>query len=167
MNVATLCAAVFGLVVVGCGGPQFDGRVYDDGDISFRLSSVPRAWRRIDADGALLAFRDDDTPASIVVNGRCGKDGDDVPLRSLTHHLFIHFTDRNVLSQERVELDGRAALETELVARLDGVQKHYTVVVLKKDGCVYDFVHISPPSRGDSSRERFRTLVRGFSTREP
>jgi hypothetical protein len=38
------------------------------------------------------------------------------------------------------------------------------VVVLKKDGCVYDFVHIAPPGASEATRERFMAFVRGFST---
>ena len=43
---------------------------------------------------------------------------DDVPLEALTHHLFLHFTDRKLIRQERLTLDGRAALRTELNASL-------------------------------------------------
>jgi hypothetical protein len=88
-------------------------------------------------------------------------DGDDVPLEALTHHLFLHFTQRSLVKQERVELDGRAALRTELNAELDGVALRYLVYVIKKDGCVYDFIHVSPNGRGRAEFERF---VQGFGT---
>jgi hypothetical protein len=149
------------LLVVGCGGPSFDGRVYRSGDVAFHVGPVPQRWRAIEATGALLAFRDDEAAATVAVNGRCGLDGDDVPLESLTHHLFLQFTDRELVGQNRVDLDGRAALRTEMLAELDGVKKRYVVYVLKKDGCVYDFVYVSP---GDGGREEFERFVRGFGT---
>src|SRR6187549_1282473 len=82
--------------LVACGGSSFDGRVFSNGELSFRVARVPPEWHPIEAPGTLLAFRDDRTPASVSVSGRCGKDGDDVPLESLTHHLFLSFTDRRV-----------------------------------------------------------------------
>jgi hypothetical protein len=150
------------LLFVACGGSSFDGQVYRSGDLAFRVGPVPSSWRSIEATGALLAFRDDDAAATVALNGRCGLDGDDVPLEALTHHLFLQFTGRELVSQKRVDLDGRAALRTEIVAELDGVKKHYVVYVLKKDGCVYDFVYVSPGA-GDGKGE-FEHFVRGFGT---
>jgi len=102
-----------------------------------------------------------------VLNGRCGKDGDDVPLAALTHHLFLAFTDRKIEREDKLSLDGREALHTELTAKLDGVEKHFIVFVLKKNGCVYDFVHVAPPGFSKESRDRFVGFVQGFSTIAP
>ena len=96
------CLVLFLPYVAGCAATTFDGRVFQNADLSFRLAQVPREWRRLESDDALLAFRDDGAPASIELNGRCGKDGDDVPLESLTHHLFLQFTDRTVESSTPV-----------------------------------------------------------------
>ncbi|HEX4334991.1 MAG TPA: hypothetical protein VH062_03700 [Polyangiaceae bacterium] len=154
-------------LIVGCATLAFDGHVYKNADLSFRIAGVPPTWRRIESDDALLAFRDDDALASIFVNGRCGKDGDDVPLVSLTHHLFLQFSERTIESEQKLSLDGREALHTELTAKLDGVEKRFAVVVFKKNGCVYDFVHVSPPTSPAESRERFVGFVQGFSTISP
>ena len=150
-----------------CGATAFDGRVYKNADLSFRLAAVPSGWRRIEADDALLAFRDDASLASVILNGRCGKDGDDVPLVSLTHHLFLSFTDRVIENEQRIALDGREALRTELTAKLDGVEKHFVVFVLKKNGCVYDFVQIAPPGGSAESHDQFVRFVQGFATIAP
>lgn len=157
--VSTLALAA-GLVVA-CASNGFDGRTYRSDDMAFRVGPIPPSWRTVTVDGALLAFRDDVAAATIQVGGRCGLDGDDVPLEALTHHLFLHFTARNLVKQEKVDLDGRAALRTELTAALDGVERSYLVYVLKKDGCVYDFIHVSPSAQGHAEFERF---VRGFGT---
>lgn len=153
--------------VVSCGGSGFDGHVFRSEEVVFRVGSIPEQWHRIDAGETVLAFRDDRTPASIAVTGRCGKDGDDVPLESLTHHLFLEFTERRIESQTRINLDGREALHTDLLAKLDGVEKRFTIFVLKKNGCVYDFMHIAPPGAPTESRQRFVTFVEGFSTISP
>jgi hypothetical protein len=152
------------LSLASCAGSSFDGRVYRNDEHAFRVGPLPRNWRPIESDTALLAFRDDTHGATIALSGRCGKDGDDVPLQALTHHLFLHFTDRQVLSQDIVPLDGRDALRTEIIAELDGVPKHFDVYVLKKDGCVYDFLNISASSSPPSERAEFERFVRGFAT---
>jgi hypothetical protein len=151
------------VLAVGCGGSNFDGHVYRNGPLAFRVGPIPPGWRAIDADGALLAFRDDAAEVSVALNGRCGLDGDDVPLEALTHHLFLHFTDATLVAQQRFELAGRAALRTELTAALDGVPMHYVVVVLKKNNCVYDFMFVNPAGR-QSGTEAFERFVNGFET---
>lgn len=146
-----------------CGGPTFDGHVYRGKEFAFRVGPLPENWRAIDAEGTLLAF-DGGSGRTVAVNGRCGVDGDDVPLNALTHHLFLNFTQRNVLEQKSVELDRREALRTELSANLDGVPKHFVVYVLKKDGCVFDFMWIGSPEESDGNIASFDRFVRGFST---
>jgi hypothetical protein len=150
---------------VACTSTGFDGQVYRDGDLRFRVGPIPSGWRHLDVDDSRLAFRDDRANATIAVNARCGVDGDDVPLASLTQHLFLEFTDRAELSQTNVSLDGREALRTEENAALDGVKKQYLVYVLKKNGCVYDFMHIAEGSAPES-RSEFERFVRGFATLE-
>jgi len=161
---ALLIAAGAGALCLGaaCGGPSFDGRVYRNDELAFRVGPIPPSWRAIEASEALLAFRDDQAGATIAVNGRCGKDGDDVPLIALTNHLFLQFTERQLLSQDTVRMDGREALRTRMLAALDGVPKRYTVYVLKKDGCVYDFLRIADAATG-SDEAHFEHFVRGFA----
>jgi hypothetical protein len=152
-----------GLLLAGlaCSPASFDGKVFRRGDIAFRLEHLPPHWRNIEIDDTALAFRDDENSATVAINGRCGKDAEDVPLRSLTQHLFLQFTERRIEQQELLPLDGREALQTQMVAKLDGVEKHFHVVVLKKDGCVYDFLQIAN-HRQDP--EKFLHFVQGFSS---
>ena len=150
---------------VACAASAFDGHVYQSGELRFRVGQVPSGWRAIDADNALLAFRDDPANATVAINGRCHVDGDDVPLASLTQHLFLEFTDRDLGTQKSLSLDGREALRTEINASLDGVKKHYVVYVLKKNGCVYDFMYISAPGSSGAAAS-FDGFVQGFATLE-
>lgn len=163
------CARVCGFALclsmaVGCAGQHFDGTVFRRGDVVFSVEGTPAGWRRIEVTGALLAYRDDRVEATIAVGGRCGKDGDDVPLEALTQHLFIHFTEREVVEQKRLSMDGREALRTQMLAKLDGVARGFVVYVLKKDGCVYDFLYIGRPESLVSDAEPFDRYVAGFRT---
>jgi hypothetical protein len=151
------------LLAGACAGSSFDGRVYRADGMAFEVGPIPASWRTIEVDGALLAFREDRSAATVALNGRCGLDGDDVPLEALTHHLFLHFRQRLLIRQERVTLDDRAALRSELTAELDGVPMHFVVYVMKKDGCVYDFMLMSA-NAGGADREAFERFVRGFET---
>ncbi len=157
------CVLSVGLAL-GCSQTHFDGRTYRVGDMAFVVGDAPPGWRAIEVSDALLAFRDDAAHATVAVHGRCGKDGDDVPLESLTQHLFIHFTEREIVDQRRLPMDGREAMRSEMVAKLDGVSRGFVVYVLKKDGCVYDFLYIGEPTAMKSSAESFDRYVATFRT---
>jgi hypothetical protein len=152
--------------VLGCGKAAFDGRSYQADDVAFRVGPVPASWQRLDVETARLAYRDPATDTIVFVNARCGRDADDVPLAALTQHLFIQFTERNIVSQRTFDLDGREALRTELRAKLDGVPRRFRVVVLKKNGCVYDFTEIATAKATPQSDSVFDTVIAGFGTKE-
>jgi len=157
------------LATSGCRGAKFDGTEYRDREVAFRLSYVPGELRALRSGDAKIAFQNDRAGSTIAISARCGVDSDDVPLRALVQHLFIQLTDRQTISEKEFVLDGRAALEMELGASLDGVKRHFVVAVLKKDGCVYDFIHVDgggSSSQLETSRADFRKLVAGFSTLE-
>lgn len=153
---------------LGCGGgSHFDGVEYRDDRVAFRLGPIPPGSRQIQATEALLAFENDRVGATIAVSARCSLESDDVPLRALVSHLFLQLTDRKVVAEREFQLDGRAALEVEQTASLDGVSRHFVVVVVKKDGCVYDMWHIDRGGAGAElaqARTQFRAMVAGFRT---
>lgn len=149
--------------VTACSNSSLQGNLFRQGDVAFRVGPIPENWRpieqEVEGELASFAFRDERGGVTVGAAGRCHRDGDDVPLRSLTQHLYIGFSDREVHAEEEFLLDGRAALRTEMTASLDGVPKQFVFVVLKKDGCVYDMWRIAdrPTDSGD-----FDGFVRGF-----
>jgi hypothetical protein len=161
--VVKLLLVVVALVACSCGREAWDGRIYHAGRASFRTGPVPTSWERTPVEGTMLAFHDRESGGSAHVYGRCGQDGDDVPLAALTQHLLIGFTDRKVESEELVPLDGREALRTIVTAKLDGVSVALEIYVLKKDGCVYDLVWVAPPQSFAAGRARFDAFVAGFA----
>jgi hypothetical protein len=162
-TLATLLVATLAFSAFGCARARFEGTKFRDAELTFRTGPVPEQWHRIEVSEARLAFRDDQTGALVAVGGRCDRDGDDVPLEALTQHLFLQFTDRTILDQTLLSLDGREALRTELTAKLDGVPRGFVVVVLKKDGCVYDFMLIAPPDAIQDTTPPFNRFVLGFA----
>ncbi len=152
----------FCALVTGC-SPAFDGRTYHGPGYTFRVPPPPATWGKLEVSDAALAFEDRTSGGTIGVNGRCDRDGEDVPLKALTQHLFIQFTDRDVHSQEVVAFDGREAMRSDITARLDGVPRRLVIWVLKKDKCVYDLMFLAPPERFESGLETFDAWAKGFT----
>ncbi len=149
----------------GCGASRFDGVEYRDRQVAFRLGALPEGMRQVETDEARIALQNDTVGATVAVGARCGQKSDDVPLQALVQHLFLQFEDKKVISEEQFVLNSRAALRSEVVARLDGVKRHFVVVVMKKNRCVYDFLHVD--GGGDApalrkSRRDFDEMIQGF-----
>jgi len=158
---------IVSLLVCGCASSGLDGNIYRGDGFAFRVVEPTDGWQRVTATDAALAYRNENGHGTILINARCGLDGDDVPLRSLTQHLFLQFTDREVKTQKVVPFDGREAMHTQLEAKLDGVPMSYDVWVLKKDGCIYDLLYVALPTSFQHERASFDALVRGFATVNP
>lgn len=149
------------LLTTACGA-TLEGNVYRGDGFAFRVANPPPSWRPMRATGAALAYEDPPAAGKILVSARCDRDGEDVPLKSLTQHLFIRFTDRVTHSEDVVPFDGREALRTDISAKLDGVQFRFLVWVLKKDRCVYDLLYFAPPERFEQGAAAFEAWTHGF-----
>ena len=158
-------AALLAAACAACAAsPSFDGTRYRGQYAAFRLAPLPPTWKRLALPAADLAFRDDAHEGSILINSRCASADRDAPLLSLTEHLIIGTTDRHITREETLPFDSREARHTLLRARLDGVPMAYDIFVLKKNGCVYDLVYVSPPGAADAGTAEFEQFVHGFHT---
>ena len=144
---------------------SFDGGIYRYKNVHFSISP-PSHWNRIELTQQAIAFRDAAGHASYLTQGRCGQKSDDVPLSALTQQLLMGTTERSYIVEEEVEIDRRSALHTRLSAKLDGVPMLYSLYVVKKDGCMYDFVCIAPPHL-NACGEGFDAFVRTFHALQP
>jgi hypothetical protein len=162
-----LAVAVALTSVAGCSGNgrSFDGNVFREGtQIAFRVPEPPPTWRKVSVSHASLSFHDDVAGASILTNAQCKKADEDTPLGALTNHLLIGTTEREQTSQTVEPFDGREVMHTKVVAKLDGVPLAFDIFVLKKDGCIYDFVYVVPPDYAAVGQPPFEAWVRGFRT---
>ncbi|SRR5260370_15824658 len=153
-------------LLAGCAhGDSFEDGVLRKGDLTVRVGRVPGNWRRIQVDGADLAFRDDARDGSALFDVLCGHRDYDAPLSILTQNLIMGTTERDFESQKLVPFDGREAMHTLLRAKLDGVPMQYDIFVMKKDGCVHDLVYVAPPDRfaeGAADFERFAAGLHAY-----
>lgn len=153
------------LAALGCGGSgSLTGQQYRDGEASYRVGLLDSPWERLHVeDQNDLAWSRGDLRAIIQINASCDP-ALDIPLVALTNHLLIGFTEREIESQELFPMASREALRTHLRAKLDGVPRELALVVLKKDGCVYDFALIVAPGPSfERARADFDQVLGGFS----
>jgi hypothetical protein len=154
--------SVLALAGMACAhGDSFEEGVLRKGDLAVHVGPLPAGWRRVEVDGADLAFRDDAREGSTLFDVRCGRRDDDAPLSVLTGHLMMGTTERELETQETIPFDGREAMHSAFRAKLDGVPMRYDIYVMKKDGCVYDIVYVAPPDHFDEGARDFELFARG------
>ena len=154
------------LTAMGCAttGTLQNG-VYRGEQTSYRVGPVSEGWTAVTVDRQNdLAWHNEAKEAVMHIDSDCDP-GLDIPLTALRSHLMIGFTEREVVHEELVPMDGREALRTHFTAKLDGVPRDILLQILKKDNCVYDFGLITPP--GPSFEEAladFDRLLGPFTT---
>lgn len=158
---------VTGCTLAGCSGSagQLRGSIYRDREASYRVGTLSREWQRLAVeDQNDLAWSHEASASIVQVNSTCDP-ASDVPLSTLTNHLLMGFTERDIRDQAIVPMDEREALRTHVVARLDGVPRELLLYVMKKDDCVYDLALLAPVGASfERSLLEFEPFVAGFST---
>jgi hypothetical protein len=146
-----------------CRRVRFEDSTLSKKQVRYRIGELPEAWHRVFVEGNDLAFSEDNTGRALSVNSTC-QGHDDPPLPVLTRHLLMGFTESREVSKELIALDGREALRSRHTAKLDGVPVELELVVLKKDGCVFDFTYVAPPGQAQARMPDFDALIAGFHT---
>lgn len=155
-----------GLIAAGCAATgTLQNSVYKAPHTTYEIGPVGPEWQRLSVnDKNDLAWHNASKEAVMHVDSKCDPSLD-IPLTALRAHLMIGFTDREVLSEETVPMDGREALRTHFTAKLDGVPREILMQILKKDYCVYDFALIAPPGPFfEEAIVDFDGFVAGFHT---
>lgn len=156
---ALAVAVMFG--ASACGGGLING-VFSRGGVSYRVAEpADGEWRRVKFEDNDLAWMNRASGHVLAMNALC-EGHEDPGLDVLTNHLLIGFTERELRSRDKLELDGREALRSKYRAKLDGVRVELDLVVLKKNGCVHDFTYVSPDGRGDAHRRTFDAMLAAF-----
>ncbi|NOK18221.1 hypothetical protein [Corallococcus carmarthensis] len=158
-----LLTLVLSALLAGCHRATFEDSVLQKSDVKYRVGPLSNdVWERRGFDDNDLAFVErGDTGRVIATNSTC-RDHDDPSLQVLTKHLLMGFTERQDLGQRGFTLDGREALRSRYVAKLDGVPISLELVVLKKDNCVFDFSYVAPVGTADARMADFESLFEGF-----
>jgi hypothetical protein len=152
---------------MGCAttGGALQNDVYHDGQTTYRIGTPGSDWTPVTVQHQNdLAWHSEAKGAVMHVDSDCDP-GLDIPLTALRAHLMIGFTEREVIEEEVIPMDGREALRTHFTAKLDGVPRDILLQILKKNDCVYDFGLITPagPSFDDALPD-LDALLAGFGT---
>lgn len=129
---------------------------------AYRVGMLPDRWRERHARERAVAFHDADSQAVITTNAYCGPSFEDLPLTSLMGHLFTGIAADRILATLPLSLAGREALRQQSIRRVDGVAVYCDAVVVKKDGCQFDFFLTAPVTVVEQVRPRFEAFYRGF-----
>ncbi|RKH03146.1 hypothetical protein D7V97_26910 [Corallococcus sp. CA053C] len=158
-----LLTLVLSPLLAGCHRATFEDSELRKSDVKYRVGPLSNdVWQRTGFEDNDLAFVErGDTGRVLATNSTC-KDHDDPSLPVLTKHLLMGFTERQDLGQRTFTLDGREALRSRYVAKLDGVPVSLELVVVKKDNCVFDFSYVAPVGTAEARMADFDSLVSGF-----
>jgi hypothetical protein len=100
-------------------------------------------------------------PATIRIHSECANHGDGT-LDQFLDHLRIGWTQWQVLEEKDVRLVDRAALQAVVTAELDGVSWKHEIVLVKKNGCLFDLTYSARPDVFEVGRADFRQVVGSF-----
>lgn len=123
---------------------SFHGGVYQDERVHYSVEGPGQGWNTLSVPQANVAWRNASLGAALLINSHC-VGVEDAPLTVLTTHLLMGLSHVETESQRPLSLAGREGLETRVRATLDGVPRSLQLLVLKKDGCVYDVVLDTTP----------------------
>lgn len=150
------------------------------GAVSFGIGLPGEGWKPYPEkeSGVQVAWLSKKSSSVIQVRSQCAEHGDS-SLEMFTAHIGADFENWQVreldtgkkdrrgrpittLVQKNFRLAGRTAMRSTVDAELDGVPISLEVVVLKKDGCLFDLTLISPPASLKAEVPAFERVVKGF-----
>ena len=133
-------------------------------DSLYRLPEPSSNWMQVDPGSADRAWLQLDNHAVIYVDVNCKGKFSDRSLEDSMLSLFWGIKVGDVLVQEKLEIDRRAALYQVVNAEIDGVRAHIGGIVISKNACLYDFLLISEPSTYDDNSIEFLKIATGLRT---
>jgi hypothetical protein len=154
--------AIVALSTTGCATHLSQGVVRAD-HTEYRIGPIPSNWSPVKLRDMDVTYVSNDSPHTIAINATC-KDFEDAPLKVLTKHLLMGFTDRSVLEERTRPLDGRESLQTHIRAKLDGVPVELLTVVMKKNRCIYDITYVSPIGQYEQKLSAVESVLSSFQT---
>jgi hypothetical protein len=148
--------------LASCNGGIKGGYFVKDG-LRYRVAEPdPNGWQVVKFAENDLAWVHRNGAHVLSVNATCDNHGDPA-LDVLTTHLMFGFSERSLKARETKMIDGREALLSKYVAKLDGVPVEIDLAVLKKNDCVHDFIYIAPVGRLPEHQAEFDRLLAEFT----
>jgi hypothetical protein len=152
------------LLAAGCAHSHWNEQSKElcRGEVCYRVGKLSEGWQIAHKEHSAIGFYHAGIGAVIGADATCRDDAEAAPLSALTNRLLGGYTERKIDAQETVPLAGREALRTRLTAKLDGVPMALDLLVLKRNGCVFDLSYAAPPDRYRAGLPDFERFVGGF-----
>lgn len=152
---AFLLSLVSGCALLGLGGGS-DKLKHAEG---YRINAPPD-WKSIDKGDSDHAYR---LPSGDIatLTSSCNRDPNS-SLELLTRHLLIGERNTIIARRERIPVDGKDGLFSDVASTLDGKSFHLNLFVLSSHGCIFDFSLVSPQAISETETHGFLNFVRSF-----
>ncbi|MFQ5804418.1 MAG: hypothetical protein ACE5JQ_16125 [Candidatus Methylomirabilales bacterium] len=159
-GLSTVLTGVVCIIVLmtGCATGRARGALYRDEGKGFQVQLPGNGWQVTESPGTDLALRDTRSAASMAVAVSC-PEKETGPLPSLVRHLYFGLRQVKRLRQERIELDGALGLDTVITGSWDGTSVQIRSVVMRREGCLYDLLYVSPSNAFGSRSADFDGFV--------
>ena len=132
-------------------------------EATFSFALPPKGWKPAKEKGAQVLWVHESMPALIHLRAQCEMHGDS-SLESFTDHLRIDFREWKLLSQEPTTVAGRDAMHSIILASIDGgVETQMELIVVKKNGCLFDLQYIAAPEDFERGRAAYQQVVADFT----
>jgi len=148
--------------MAGCAGSRLEGGIFHSKK-GYRVAVPPTGWRVVSDGEADLTLAREEGEAGMLTDATCGGAAPELPARLLSRHLLFGLVHRSVLEQAPVEVAGHQGLRTVVRGAREGVDVTVEGVVLKGEGCVYDFLYVAPSESFEGGRAAFDALVESFA----
>ncbi len=124
-------------------------------------SHAPASWKNIDPGESDSAYRLPSNDIATLTSSCHGHS--DASLEILTRHLLFGSRNVKVSEQRRVSVNGVPALRSEVHETMEGKPFHLILVVLSKNGCVFDFSLVSNKAISSQEDQEFMKFAQSFS----
>lgn len=138
------------------------GRVFLTRERFYHVGLLPDGWQRMRVRARTVSFYHPGYRSSISTDAICGRGASDRSLVALSGEMASAVEGRTLLSETTLQLAGRGALRQRLRGSQDGVPVLVDLVVLRKDGCVFDFYAVMPPEPDAEAVRDFEAFFGGF-----
>ena len=156
------------LLLVSLGGCRshgyLRGNVFENSRVRLEIEPPGNDWDLVPMRGVDIAFIYPQDESTLLINSQCNE-VQDVPLRALLGHLLIGFTEQKIVDEKLISFSEREALIQTIEAKLDGVSRKFKILVLKKDGCVFDIVLATTPMSFGGHEQVFDSLMQHFDAK--
>lgn len=136
-----------------------DGKVYLKKNNYYRVGKLPAGWKWMETRARAASFYNPQLRSSISTNAFCGPKVENSAMSALGGDMISALEQRKVISEKEIDLGDRKAMRRFFTGTLDGSSVAVDYVVLRKDGCLFDFYAVTP---GDKKSEEVSAIFEDF-----